>query len=163
MADNPMADTTVVEQRVTAKCRLFEARFRARQIAAMVREFYLPEAVMEGRELPAQVGHEAITRIFMEAREACSSITIEMDPITVIGKVAFGNITNHNALSSGFVEIHRVLMIWEERDGDWFVSRDFFFAEQGLMLSELDVLPRSDRIEHRRPGRGRRAQGSVGQ
>ena len=158
-----MADTSAVEQRVTAKCRQFETRFRARQIATMVREFYLPEAIMEGRELPAQVGHEAITRIFMEAREACSSITIDMEPITVVGKVAFGNITNHNALLSGIVEIHRVLMIWEEKDGDWFVSRDFFFAEQGLLLSELDVLPRGDRIEQRRPARGRRAQGSVGQ
>ncbi|MBD3760219.1 hypothetical protein O4H52_15345 [Sphingomonadaceae bacterium G21617-S1] len=158
-----MADVNLVEQRLTAKCRQFETRFRARQIAAMVREFYLPDAVMEGRELPAQVGHEAITRIFMEAREACTSITIEMEPISVIGKVAFGNITNHNALLSGFIEIHRVLMIWEEKDGDWFVSRDFFFAEQGLMLSELDVLPRGDRIEQRRPARSRRVQGSVGQ
>lgn len=161
MADTSETGATAVEQRVMAKCRQFETRFRARQIAAMVREFYLPDAIMEGRELPAQIGHEAITRIFMEARAACGSITIEMEPLTVIGTVAFGNITNHNALLSGFIEIHRVLMIWEERDGDWFVSRDFFFAEQGLMLSELDVLPRGDRIEQRRPARGRRAQGSA--
>jgi len=163
MADTSIVDATAVEQRLIAKCRKFEARFRARQIAAMVREFYLPDAIMEGRELPAQVGHQAITRIFREVREACNSITIEMDSVTVIGKVAFGNITNHNALLSGFVEIHRVLMIWEERDGDWFVSRDFFFAEQGLMLSELDLVPRGDRIEHRRSGRSRRTQGSVEQ
>ena len=153
----------IVEQRVIAKCRQFETHFRARQIATMVREFYLPDAVMEGRELPAQVGHEAITRIFLEAREACSSISIEAEAITVIGKVAFGNITNHNVLLAGPVEIHRVLMIWEEKDGDWFVSRDFFFAEPDVMLSELDVLPRPDRVDRRRLAKGRRTQGAVGQ
>ena len=158
-----MTETDLVEQQVIAKCRQFETRFRARQIATMVREFYLPDAVMEGRELPAQVGHEAITRIFLEAREACSSISIEAEAITVIGKVAFGNITNHNVLLAGSIEIHRVLMIWEERDGDWFVSRDFFFAEPDLMLSELDVLPRSDRIDRRRPAKARKLQGAVGQ
>ncbi len=163
MADFPESAALSVEQRVLAKCRQFEARFRSRQIATMVREFYSPDAIMEGRDLPAQIGHEAITRIFMEAREACGSISIEMEPLTVVGQVAFGNITNHNALLSGFVEIHRVLMIWEEKDGDWFVSRDFFFAEQDLMLGELDVLPRGDRIEPRRPARGRRTLGSVSQ
>lgn len=153
----------VVEQRVIAKCRQFETRFHARQIATMVREFYLPDAVMEGRELPAEVGHEAIIRIFMEAREACSSISIQAEPITVVGKVAFGNITNQNALLTGSIEIHRVLMIWEERDGDWFVSRDFFFPEPNLMLSGPDVLPRIDRIDRRRLTKGRTAQGSAGQ
>jgi len=116
---------------------------------------------MEGRELPAQAGHEAITRIFMEAREACDAITIEMDPITVVGAVAFGNITNRNTLLNGDVEIHRVLMIWQKDDDDWFVSRDFFFAEQGLLLSELDIVPRSDKISQRRPSRNRRAPASV--
>ena len=158
-----MTETNLVEQQIIAKCQLFETRFRARQIAAMVREFYLPDAIMEGRDMPAQVGHEAITQIFKQAREACSSISIEAEPITVIGKVAFGNITNHNVLLAGSIEIHRVLMIWEERDGDWFVSRDFFFAEPDLMLSELDVLPRSDRIDRRRPAKARKLQGAVGQ
>ena len=153
-----MTDTNFVEERVVAKCREFETRFRKRQIATMVREFYLPDAVMEGRDMPAQVGHEAITRIFMQARESCSSISIEAEPIRVIGQVAFGNITNQNVLINGSVEIHRVLMIWEEQDGDWFVARDFFFAEPDLMLSELDVLPRTDR---RRLSKGRKLQGAV--
>lgn len=155
-----MTDAENVEQRLIEKCQQFETRFRARQIATMVREFYLPDAVMEGRDMPAQVGHEAITQIFLDAREACSSISIEAEPVTIIGKVAFGNITNHNVLLAGSIEIHRVLMIWEERDGDWFVSRDFFFAEPDLMLSELDVLPRADR---RRMAKGRKPQGVVGQ
>lgn len=155
-----MTEAENVEQRLIEKCQQFETRFRTRQIATMVREFYLPDAVMEGRDMPAQVGHEAITQIFLDAREACSSISIEAEPVTIIGKVAFGNITNHNVLLAGSIEIHRVLMIWEERDGDWFVSRDFFFAEPDLMLSELDVLPRADR---RRLAKGRKPQGAVGQ
>ncbi|MES1983968.1 MAG: hypothetical protein V4461_03340 [Pseudomonadota bacterium] len=155
-----MTEAENVEQRLIEKCQQFETRFRTRQIATMVREFYLPDAVMEGRDMPAQVGHEAITQIFLDAREACSSISIEAEPVTIIGKVAFGNITNHNVLLAGSIEIHRVLMIWEERDGDWFVSRDFFFAEPDLMLSELDVLPRADR---RRMAKGRKPQGAVGQ
>lgn len=106
----------------------------------MVREFYLADAVMEGRELPAQVGHEAITRIFAEAREAYSVIEIELDPITVIGSVAFGNITNRNTLTSGEIEIHRGLMIWQEVAGDWFVSRDFFFAERDLLISAMELV-----------------------
>ncbi|MBO9378157.1 hypothetical protein GG804_15405 [Sphingomonas histidinilytica] len=152
-----MSDQGAVARRVAEKCRQFENRFRAGQLAVMVQEFYLPDAIMEGRELPAQIGHEAITRLFIEVREVCRSIEIEIDPITVIGPVAFGNITNRNTLMTGDVEIHRVLMIWQEKDGDWFVSRDFFFAEQGLLLSELDLVP----LVERRPARNRKPRGQV--
>lgn len=150
-----MSGVEAVSQRVASKCRQFESRFRAKRIPAMVRDFYLPDAVMEGRDLPAQVGHKAITRIFTEARSACCRIDIELDALTVVGKVAFGNITNRNTLTSGEIEIHRVLMIWQEVDGDWFVSRDFFFAEQDLLLTELEFAPSIDEIDTMRIPRRR--------
>lgn len=157
-----MTDAATVEQRIAAKCRQFESRFRARQISAMVQDYYAPEAIMEGRDLPAQLGHEAIIHVFMEAREVCHSIRIDMDPITVIGEVAFGNITNRNTMLNGDVEIHRVLTIWQERNGDWFVLRDFFFSEQNLSFGDVGIDPIEEKIDPRLATAMREHQRQIG-
>lgn len=123
---------------ISGKCLRFEEMFCASRIEEMVAGFYLPSAVLEGRDLPPQRDHGAIARIFREARDTYESISIELDPLEIHDTVAFGTFTNRNTLPTGEVEIHRGIMIWRKIQADWLVARDFFFAEgDPLFVDEL--------------------------
>ena len=124
-----------VAELLTGKCRQFERRFRDRRIEELVADFYLPDGVLEGRDMPPHAGHEALRSILLDAREVYSMIEIDLDPVTVVGSVAFGSFTNRNILPDEEIEIHRGIMIWREVDGSWRVARDFFFAEDHLSAS----------------------------
>lgn len=117
------------EEQIFRKCREFEDSFQVGSIKDMVRKFYHSDAILEGRDLPAQLGHDAITSVFQEARISCDKISINLDPILIVGDVAFGSIRNSNWLNTGEVETHRGLMVWLKKDEEWRVIRDFFFTE----------------------------------
>jgi ketosteroid isomerase-like protein len=122
--------TTEVQDRLEQKCQQFAALFAAKSINQMIEAFYAVDAVMEGAELTRQHGRDAIERAFSEARESCRSIEINLDPVTVVGDVAFGCITNINVMKDGGCQVHRGMTVWTKSDGDWFVQSDFFFTQR---------------------------------
>ena len=131
--------TDTLYDRLRAKCDQFGKDFAAGRLSEMTIAFYHPEAVMEGRDMPAEQGLTAIGHIFEEAREVYSSLTIELEEITQVGDVAFGNFTNRNSIIGGGMDIHRGLMIWTRSGDDWLVVRDFFFSENSPLLSSIGL------------------------
>lgn len=123
------------------KCLQFGRDFKAGRIEAMTNAFYHPDAVMEGRDMPAEVGRLAISRIFEEARGVYSALIIELEDVTQIGDVAFANFTNRNTIIAGGIDVHRGLMIWTLVGDDWLVIRDFFFAEGAPLLDPVALFP----------------------
>ena len=137
------------------KCATFGKDFKAGRIKEMIDRFYHPEAVMEGRDLPAQEGREAICRIFEEALDVYSSLTIELEDVKLIGDVAFGNFTNRNAIIGGGEDIHRGLLIWRKDGDEWLAVRDFFFAEGDPLFNSIPLYPSAGQVTP--PRRSRRA------
>lgn len=148
-----------VTDEIARQCVRFEALFKASQIDEMVGNFYAPDAILEGRDLPPQRGREAIHHVFADARAMCHSITIELDGVEVHGDVAFTGITNTNQLANGEIEVHRGIMIWRRFDAGWQVVRDFFFIEEHPFFGGLDPLlgeaarhPQRQAVAARKPG-----------
>ncbi|MFT4025641.1 MAG: hypothetical protein QM676_02395 [Novosphingobium sp.] len=127
--------------RIIDKCVHFEALFAEARILELTRMFYHATAVLEGRDLPPQVGHDAISKVFIEASYNYAGISILLDDIEIVDTVAYGSITNSNTLKNGATEVHRGVLIWRKFGNDWFVVRDFFFAES-------DHLSLSDGLRH---------------
>ena len=133
--------TKALSDLLSKKCAQFGRDFKAGRIEEMTNAFYHPEAVMEGRDMPAEKGRLAISRVFQEARDVYSALVIELEEVTQIGDVAFANFTNRNTIVTGGLDIHRGLMIWTRSDDDWFVIRDFFFAEEAPLLEPVALYP----------------------
>lgn len=127
-------------------CDRFGKDFKAGRIAEMTASFYHPDAVMEGRDMLAEKGHQAIGRIFEEARAVYSSLVIELEEVTCVGDVAFANFTNRNGVIGGGEEIHRGLMIWVREGDDWLVVRDFFFAENAPLSNSMALYPAGSKM-----------------
>lgn len=146
--------TAGLTDRLRKKCQRFGEDFAAGRISEMTSRFYHADAVMEGRELPAEKGHQAIARIFAEAREVYSALAIELDSVTQIGDVAFGNFTNRNSIIGGGEDIHRGLMVWVRVNEEWLVARDFFFADGDPLFNSVPHYPLGGTIAS--PPRSRR-------
>lgn len=133
--------TKALSDLLRKKCAQFGRDFKAGRIEEMTNAFYHPDAVMEGRDMPAEHGRSAISRIFQEARDVYSALVIELEDVTQIGDVAFANFTNRNTIVTGGLDIHRGLMIWAREGEDWLVIRDFFFAEDAPLLEPVALFP----------------------
>lgn len=124
-----------------AKCDVVARLFEAGAITELVSMFYAPTAILEGKGLPPQCGLSAITQTYQDVRRLYPSMRIELDPVTVVGNVAFGTQKNLNLRIDGQLENHRGLMVWHKIEGEWRIVMDFFYTDHDIdfLMSPLTL------------------------
>ncbi len=113
---------------IEKRSRLFEERFTAGDISGLLDAYYHDAAIMSPPGSPLLKGREGIAGFFNAAKTTYKSIMLELVELHEIGPVVYelgqGVLTPKDSKQE---TLHiRYVLIWQNFDGEWRVSMDFF-------------------------------------
>ena len=119
-----------IKQVIKARSDLFEANFAAGDAAALVRDYYVPDAmepVVSAGDGPALVGHAPITALFEAFMGAFEKARQVPRFIRADGDLAYEVSNSYLTPKGGGEEVeYRYVATWRRCDDTWRVDSDFF-------------------------------------
>ena len=119
-----------VKQAIREQSDLFERNFAAGDAAALIRDYYVPEAlepVVSAGDGPALIGHKAITGLFEGFMGAFEKARQVPRFIRAHGNLAYEISNSYLTPKGGGDEVeYRYVATWRKCDDNWRVDSDFF-------------------------------------
>ena len=119
-----------IKQVIKDRSDLFEANFASGDAAALVRDYYVPDAmepVVSAGDGPALVGHAPITALFEAFMGAFEKARQVPRFIRADGDLAYEVSNSYLTPKGGGEEVeYRYVATWRRCDDTWRVDSDFF-------------------------------------